>query len=360
MNWQRSMRQLAAVLTAVAFFVVGAAGAANAASPPHGAATVAAYGIPHEASKVILPEMSRDGPALWTQRGPSAPVGPMGVLAWTGTDGRLNYLFTNDGIHFFGKQIVNEYSAVRPAVVRGTGSGGFDAPVALAWRGADPGHRLNVLYAVTGAPTVKLTLWQDNTFTSPALEWLDSNTLLLVWAGTDSGHALNLLPITVTSRALTPGAKTILWNYHSAGQPALINDGSVLPAQPRMFLSWTDMTTNRITFATSPDSKTWTLQPAFAEWSGAGPSMMGLNERLDYMPPYWLGWTGMDTAHHVNVLYASDFSHWTTSNVKATLPELAVGGTVIGFVLSPPDQQMLVAWTGTDTAHHLNVARIAV
>ena len=360
MNWRRSIGWFGAVLAVVAFIGGGAAGAAHAAPAPRSAANVAAFGIPHEASKVILPDTSFDGPALWTQRGPSAPVGPAGVLAWTGTDGRLNFEFTNDGVQFFGKKTVNEYSAVHPAVVRGTGEGGFDAPVALAWMGTDSGHRLNVLYAVTGSPTLKLTLWQDNTFTSPALEWLDNKTLLLVWAGTDRGHALNILPITVSSQALTPGAKIILWNYHSAAQPAIINDGSVLPTEPRMFLSWTDMTSQRITFATSPDSKTWTLQPAFAEWSGAGPSMMGLNERLDFMPPYWLGWTGLDSAHHVNVLYALDFNHWTTSNVKATLPELATGGTAIGFVLSPPDQQMLVAWTGTDAAHHLNVARIAV
>lgn len=360
MTWRRRIGWLAAVIAAVAFVGVGAAGAAHAAPAPRSAAHIAAYGVPHEASKVTLPDTSFDGPALWTQRGPSAPVGPAGVLAWTGTDGRLNFEFTNDGVHFFGKKTLNEYSGLRPAVVRGTGEGGVDAPVAMAWRGADSGHHLNVLYAVTGSPTMTLTLWQDDSFTSPALEWLDSNTLLLVWAGTDSGHALNILPITVTSQGLVAGAKTTLWTYHSEGQPAIINDGSVLPTQPRMFLSWSDMTTHRIRFATSPDSKTWTLQPAFTEYSGFGPSVMGLNERLDYMPPYWLGWTGMDSAHHLNVLYALDFSQWTTGGVKATLPETAVGGMVVGFTLSPPDQQMLVAWTGTDSAHHLNVARIAV
>ena len=87
---------------------------------------------------------------------------------------------------------------------------------------------------------------------------------------------------------------------------------------------------------------------------------MGLIQQLAHIPPYWLGWTGTDAAHHVNVLYANTLSQWTTTFAKATLPETAVGGTAVGFVLAPPDQQMLVAWTGTDSLHHLNVARVGV
>lgn len=342
----------------------GAAAVAQAAPATQAAAALAAYGVPHEASKVILPETSIDGPALWTQRGPSAPVGPAGVLAWTGTDGRLNFMYTNDGVHFFGKTTVNETSFVRPAVVRGTGEGAQVAPVALAWTGTDAGHHLNVLYSVPGSTPMKLTLWSDNSFTAPALEWLsltDTNkTLLLAWAGTDAGHALNILPVSITSHGLVAGTKTTLWDFHSIGQPALIHEFAVPLTDTRFFLGWSDMTSHRIAWARSPDAKTWTQQPTFFETSGAGPSMMGLNEQLDHMPPYWLGWTGTDAAHHVNVQYALTLSQWTTNFVKAILPETAIGGTVIGFVLSPPDQQMLVAWTGTDAAHHLNVARVGV
>ena len=346
-------------------FVVGggvAARTAHAAAATRTAATVAEYTVPHEASKVMLPETSNDGPALWTQRGPSAPVGPLAVLAWTGTDGRLNYEFSNTGVSFFGKKTLSETSFVRPAVVRGTGEGAQVAPVALAWTGTDAAHHLNVLYSVPGATPMKLTLGSDTSFTSPALEWhyfTDVKTLLLSWAGTDAGHSLNVLPISITSHGLVAGTKTILSSFHSLGQPALIVDNS-MTAQLRLFLSWSDQTSRRIAWATSSNGTTWTQQPTFAETSGAGPSMMGLIEQLAHIPPYWLGWTGTDAAHHVNVLYALDLNQWTTNFVKATLPETAVGGTVVGFVLSPPDRQMLVAWTGTDAAHHLNVARVAV
>ncbi len=367
MTWRRMMGGAAAIVAAILLvggsFVSG--GATVRAAPARATwATTPTFGVPHEASKVKLNETSKDGPALWSQQGPSAPVGPMAVLAWTGTDGRLNFIFSNDGVSFFGKTTLNETSFVRPAVVRGTGEGGLVAPVALAWTGADAGHHLNVLYDVPGATPLKLTVANNNSFTSPALEWLsqtDTNkTLLLAWAGTDGNHSLNLLPISITSHGIVAGTKTTLRNFHSLGQPALIRDTSST-SQTRFFLSWSDLTSQRIVWATSPDGTSWTQQPTFHETSGAAPSMMGLIEQLDHVPSYWLGWTGTDTAHHVNVLYASNgFSNWTTTFVKAILPETAVGGTVIGFVLSPPDQQILVAWTGTDTLHHLNVARIGV
>ena len=367
MRWQRVIRGLAGIVGSVILVgaSVGAGGeagsrAVQAAPATQTAATVAAYNVPHEASKVTLPEMSADGPALWTQRGPSAPVGPQAVLAWTGLDSRLNYEFTNDGFSFFGKTTLSETSFVRPAVVRGTGEGGFVAPVALAWTGVDAGHHLNVLYDVPGATPMKLTLRQDSSFTSPALDWLNDHTLLLAWAGMDPSHSLNTIPVSVTDRGLSAGTKSTFRAFHSVGQPSLTHEVPVPLNGPQMLLGWSDLPSQRIAWATSTNGTTWTQQPSFVETSGAAPSMMGVIEQLNHIPPYWLGWTGIDAAHHVNVLYASTLSQWTTNFAKAKLPETAVGGTVVGFVLSPPDQQILVAWTGTDAAHHLNVARVGV
>ncbi len=367
MHRQRVIRGLVGIVGIVLMiggsFVSGggaAAHTAQAAPETRTAATAAAYGAPHEASKVTLRETSMDGPALWTQRGPSAPVGPAAVLAWTGMDSRLNFEFSNDGVTFFGKTTLSERSFVRPAVVRGTGEGGFNAPVALAWTGVDTGHHVNVLYKAPGATPIKLTLRQETSFTSPALDWLDDHTLLLAWAGMDPNHSLNTVPVQVTDRGLVAGTKSTFRNFHSLGQPALIHEVPVPLNDARLFLGWSDMASSRIAWATSTNGTTWTQQPSFVETSDAGPSMIGATEQLAHIPPYWLGWTGVDAAHHVNVLYAFTLSQWTTNFVKAKLPETAVGGTVVGFVLSPPDQQILVAWTGTDAAHHLNVARVGV
>jgi hypothetical protein len=276
-------------------------------------------------------------------------------------------MFGNGGIHSFingSKTTLGETSFVRPAVVRGTGEGGFTAPVALAWTGTDPAHHLNVLYDVPGSKIMKLTLWNDTSFTSPSLEWINTTTtptLLLAWAGDDSGHALNTMQVRVTSRGLVQGPKMTYWNDHSAAQPELIRDRTFSdPA--RYFLGWTDVTSHRLMWAVSADAKTWTQQPPFPEWSGSTPSLMGLNEQLTHFPPFWMAWagTGTDTAHHVNVLYAPSYTQATTNQVKVTLPETAFGGPVVGFNLYQPGQELLVAWTGTDTHHHLNVATLNV
>ncbi len=371
MHWRQIKGQIiggmAAATTAVVLVggsVVGAGAVASAAPAASSAVTIPAYGTPHETGKVTLPELSLDAPALWTQGQPSAPSGPVAVLAWTGTDGQLNYMF-GYATHFSGKVTLGETSFVRPAVVRGMGEGASTAPVALAWTGTDSGHHLNVLYTVPGSTTKKLTLWNDNSFTSPSLEWLTSGTstptLLLAWAGTDVGHSLNIMQVRVTSQGLVQGPKTTYWNYHSAGQPELIQSRT-FDSPSVYFLGWPDATSHRILWATSPDTETWTQQPAFPEWSGAMPSLMGLNEQLTHFPPFWMVWagTGADTSHHVNVLYAPSYTQATTNQVKTTLPETALGGPVVGFNIYLPDQELLVAWTGTDPLHHLNVATLNV
>lgn len=374
LTWRRSWREIiggvAAVVAAVMLVgssIVGGAPVARASSATSHTAAMPLYGTPHETGKVTLPEWSIDGPALWTQGQPSAPVGPLMVLAWTGTDQRLNYMFGNGGITFLSgsKRILSETSFARPAVVRGVGAGGFTAPVALAWTGTDPGHHLNVLYTVPGSTTRKLTLWNDNSFTSPSLEWLNvseqGGTLLLAWAGTDPGHSLNIMQINVTSQGIARGSKTIYWNYHSAGQPELIQDRT-FSSPTRYFLGWSDATSHRIMWAVSPDAKTWTRQPSFAEWSASTPSLMGLNVELAHNPPFWMAWagTGTDTSHHVNILYAPSYTQATTSNVKVTLPEMAFGGPAVGFNIFQPGQELIVAWAGTDPLHHINLATLGV
>lgn len=375
LSWRRSWRQIiggvAALVTAVVLIggsLIGGGEAAHAAPASSSAATMPLYGTPHETGKVTLPEWSLDAPALWTTGAPSAPAGPLMVLAWTGTDGRLNYEFGNGGIHSFisgSKRILAETSFVRPAVVRGMGEGGFTAPVALAWTGTDSGHHLNVLYRLPSGTTQKLTLWNDTSFTSPSLEWLSVNTqggtLLLAWTGTDAGHSLNTVQVRVTSQGLVQGPKTTFWNYHSAGQPELIQSRT-FGGPSVYFLGWTDATSHRILWASSPDGKVWTQRPAFPEWSGSAPSLMGLNEQLAHHPPFWMAWagTGADTAHHVNVLYAPSYTQATTNFVKATLPETALGGPAIGFNIYLPGQELVVAWTGTDRLHHVNLATLGV
>jgi hypothetical protein len=379
MHWRQIRGQIigGVVAVATAVLLVGgslvgsgavarAAPAAPAPAISSNAATLPLYGIPHKTDKVTLAETSLDGPALWTLGAPSAPNGPLMVLAWTRTDGRLSYQFGNGGIHTFigSPTTLGETSFVRPAVVRGPSQSMTTAPVALAWTGTDLDHHVNVLYAVPGSPILKLTLHTNNSFTAPGLEWLSTSgasnpTLLLSWAGTNSGHALNLLPISITDHGLVPGTHLILWNYHSAGQPDLVLDRT-FSGPTRYFLGWSDLSSHRLMWAVSVDGTTWTQQPTFSELSTAAPSLMGLNQDLSHVPPFWMTWTGTDPLHRVNVLYALDFTQATTNHVKVTLGETALGGSVVGFNIYLPGQELVIAWTGTDPLHHLNVATLDV
>jgi hypothetical protein len=76
------------------------------------------------------------------------------------------------------------------------------------------------------------------------------------------------------------------------------------------------------------------------------------------MPRYFLTWRGTDALHAVNVRYTESFPTWPLEGNQSTLRETALGGPVVGFVGN--SRQVLVAWTGTDAAHHLNVAVIGV
>ncbi|HEY1391320.1 MAG TPA: polysaccharide deacetylase family protein [Ktedonobacterales bacterium] len=298
-----------------------------------------------EVSKVTLADTSIDGPALWT----SSSGVVRSILAWTGTDTahHLNVMSSGIGSIYGNKVTLADASVARPAVARSLGG-----KVAIAWIGTDASHTLNVLYDAYGAWT-KLTLWGENSAYSPALASLDESTLLLAWTGTNSGHSLNTLRINVGG-SLTKGAKTTLWSYSSLSGPSL----HFASARSEHILSWSAASpSNRVAFSVSTDTQTWSSPTTLVESSGATPSVVGIVDGYYGMPAHYLAWTGTDVAHGLNFQYTQGFPAWPDPSVtKATLAESAWGAPALGFIGGP--SQMLVAWTGTDTAHHLNVATL--
>jgi peptidoglycan-N-acetylmuramic acid deacetylase len=296
-----------------------------------------------EITKVTLSDTSFDGPALWS--GYTGTV--RSVLAFTGADAAHHlYVMTSSlGTLYANRVMLEETSIARPAVTR-TPNG----KVAVAWIGTDTAHTLNVLYDVFGART-KLTLWDDNSANSPALLAASDSTLLLGWTGTNSGHSLNVQVIT-TGSTLAKGAKTILWSYGSQSGPSL----SYEPTRSEYIMSWSASSpANRVAFSRSSDGTTWSSPATMAEWSYAAPSMVGIVGGYYDMPPHYVAWTGIDGPRSLNFKYTRSFPSWVDAvTTKVTLNETALGAPALGFISGPG--LMLVAWTGTDTAHHLNVA----
>jgi hypothetical protein len=98
------------------------------------------------------------------------------------------------------------------------------------------------------------------------------------------------------------------------------------------------------------------------ETSIDGPAFWTNNGEPTAPPLYLLAWTGTGSLHHVNVQYTTSSPSWPSAGTKATLHETALGGPMMGCEVSSPGGpcQFVVAWTGTDAAHHINMAVIGV
>lgn len=305
---------------------------------------------PYIESKYTLAQTSIDGPALWTS--PSGAI--RGEVAYTGTDAahHLNVMTSTDGIHYDNKRILNDTSFVRPALVR-FGSNDTDN-IALAWTGDDANHSLNVLVGRPGFGYTKLTLRQDNSFTAPAVT-LKGSDLYIAWAGTDANHSLNIAHI-IWRGGLYMDSKTTLWTLHASGRPTLTYD----PNSDRLLLSWALRDTNRIAFASSSDGVHFTAPATspLAEWTNSGPSMVGL--AVNNMPRYFLAWTGTDANRTLNVQFTENYPSWSdTAATKSTFwGEWALGGPTVGY--TGAFNRVLLAWTGTDASHHVNLAVVSV
>lgn len=315
-----------------ALLTLGGAASTRAAAG-HPAAAPRAMSAASLTNKAILPDTSIDGPAL-------ASVDNETVLGWTGTDAahHLNVETSMDGLHYGDKRTLNETSPFRPDVAL-TRPGGA---VAIAWTGSDTNHSLNVLLDVYGSSPKKLTLRNENSFTAPAL--LLGPGFYLAWTGTDTNHSLNIMSIGETSTGLQPGTKTILSKNSSDAGPNLARGSATV-----IDLSWTSRT--RQLMIASGDDPVF-LQPGtgLPETSAAAPSTNFLGRVLGAENQIWIGWTGTDAAHHLNL----EGSTGNLPGAKTILADTAIGGPALSFNTS--GNTNLLAWTGTDAAHHLNIA----
>lgn len=345
---------LAGSLAILLAFVIAVTGAGVASAHPAVAATVS--------NKITLNESSIDGPALWSQANGTPQSGSptiKSILGWAGTDAshHLNVETSQDGLHYGNKITLNEESFAKPAVQPVSGVG----PIIIAWAGIDTAHSLNVLYNVYGS-RYKLTL-HESSISSPTLApGFGGNDIVLGWTGTDVGHHLNVLPITIHQGAsvpLTLGTKTILYQYSSDHGPDLVYDTH---NNGQLLLTWTYRTSDsnapeRINYAMSANGVGWStpLAAPTPQTSIATPAMLAIN----YQPaaPYWWAWTGTDAAHTLNVTNTSGSSFPNWPKPITPLNEQALGAPALGYT-DNGSSSVLLAWTGVDPQHHLNIAYV--
>lgn len=319
------------------------------------AAPTVVFGPPAEGTKVTLADTSIGGPSLVTN-----PTGsPRAILAWTGTDAahHLNYLTSSDGLHYTNKHTLVETSPYRPAVA--FDSGGRAGFIVVAWTGTNGAHTLNVAYidAATFAVTRKVTFWGTTSLGAPGVVVYGGGEVALAWSGTgQTGQHINVLRLSPQGQVLGQGQVGL----GAAGPNGESLNLAVDRNTSKLLLSWVEpvQTVSRLFFATSTDAVQWTTPQAIAEYSDQAAATLGF--QAFNMPTHWLAWTGTggDTAHHLNVQYTESFPDWTNVNSKTTFRETDLGAPALGYV--GVTRQVVVAWTGTDAAHHLNVAVIYV
>lgn len=329
---------LAMLLTAAVLAIGGVVPAL--AAPQHSAAATTPAATLREVGKAILPETSIDGPALSSVFTPGSPSN-RSVIAWTGTDAahHLNVETSANGLNFGNKRILDETSPYRPDVTQMAGG-----PIAVAWTGDNPGHWLNVLYDVYGSPK-KLTLSHDSSDAAPAVTLIGA-TLFLAWTGTDANHSLNILQIGLSGSSLVPEQKMVLSQFSSISGPHLARRGA-----NSLVLLWTSPT-RHLTFAFEP-TVTPVRATSLPESSDAAPQTNSLLPYISSSGLEWIGWTGTDAGHHLNLQWSTEGLQFTNpAATKTVLGETAIGGPSLDY-----NGDLQVAWTGTDSAHHLNVAK---
>jgi hypothetical protein len=371
------------MIVSVCFAVALALGVYGVKAPAAGASPVQPHLTTHattdvpvkEIKKEVLGETSIDGPAFsslsdYTPSPETNPPNsyPASAIAWTGTDGyhSLNVVYSLDGFNFNQQKVtLHEDSATRPAILlfQNTSIGTL-APnlVVLAWTGTDPNHSLNVMFDVYGARQM-ITL-ADNSFYSPALAYFKGQ-VWLAWTGTDPHRSLNVMAM--GPDGLTPGHKTILSaqsaDFSSRSGPALradTRDGLLL-------LSWSFLSVPAfIDLAQSPDGSAWStsFSPPPPQVSGSSPDVLSIPGKIPSGLPsdYWT-WTGTDPLHSLNIAYTSTLPSWPAPIV--TLDEQGFGAPQLGYSTklglgATNTVTILLAWTGTDASHHLNVAVIQI
>lgn len=306
-----------------------------------------------ESVKVTLPETSPYGIAF-AARGSydatAAGSAPAAALAWTGTDAlhHLNVLTSQDGLNYANKLTLVDTSFNNPAVlIAPPATAGGSNVVVIAWIGTDGGHSLNVMYDVYGQ-RLKLTLWNNSSANTPGLAWFQGQ-VWLAWTGTNAAHSMNIIPL--GPQGVVAGTQVTLWTQPGASTAPQLDVDS---ANNRMLLSWSRLWSNQVMVLASSDNVTWSAPSTGAinnVTSYGSPDILALPAPAAGIAPIYLAWT--TTWSQIYLWRGSNSQGWTS--VQA-IPETSPYGTEVGYL--GQGGAFVLAWSGTDALHHLNVALI--
>jgi len=264
-------------------------------------------------------EFSQVGPAL-------AEQGKLLYIAWTGTDGRLNIMYTDNGRDFSGKVTLLEFSNVAPALAVG-------GRLYIAWTGTD--GRLNIMSSDNGIDFTNKATLREASVAAPALITAAlrglplPGRLYLAWTGTDG--RLNVMS-SDNGRDFT---NKVTLGETSNVAPALVD------YEGRLYLAWTG-TDGRLNVMRSDNGRDFTNKVTLGETSVHAPALVVFSARLN------IAWTGTDG--RLNIMSSLDglkFGDPAQGDEKVTLADTSIAAPALSRLVNLRGGGY-IAWTGAD------------
>jgi len=164
-----------------------------------------------------------------------------------------------------------------------------------------------------------------------------NDRLYIAWTGTDSEHRLNVMS---SLDGVSFGSKVILGDTSIAAPALAVFNG-------KLYIAWTGTDSlHRLNVMSSLDGVSFGNKVILGETSNAGPALdvRPVGTRADELT---LAWTGTDA--RLNTLVTTNGRDFFN---KVILGETSIAGPALaGFAGG-----RYIAWTGTDSDHHLNVS----
>lgn len=195
-----------------------------------------------------------------------------------------------------------------------------------------------VYVSTMGGLSHKVTLG-ETALGGPAMINRNDHDLVLGWSGTDNPSHLNVI---ISSDGLNWANKVTIPNETTPNAVALAFDGSA-PPTGRTFIGWTGTDgAHSLNVMSTQDAtlQNWSNKHTLNEQSDHGPVLLFFNGRL------FLAWTGTD--NRLNIQSSADLG--ATWQNKVTLNETSPTEPALAVF----NGRLILMWNGTDFANSLN------
>jgi hypothetical protein len=233
----------------------------------------------------------------------------------------------------------------------------------MGWTGTDGARTLNTALSSDQGATWNKTIVPtgDTSIAAPALA-LHNQKLFMAWTGTDGEGTLNIMPSPDGGRTFQADRKHFVRTSDgfekSIARPALISYRGLL------LIGWTGTDgRGHLNLASSSDEgATWQNKVTMPETAIDGPALTFLSGGVSGagFTALVIAWTGTDAAHHINTRTCSDtfFKQLKAPGLsKSTFPDTSDFGPSLTTAIrrDTGDQFVVIAWTGTDPDHRINM-----